>query len=404
VNPWWIAGGVTAGLAGSLGWFGWNKIRDRGLDQWIFEYFRTRHLRFDPDPEKPCHLLLCIADHYEPNLDGADEAIAQARIQRWLDDYPKLFDPFRDADGKPPQHTFFYPIETYQPRHLDQLAELCKQGFGEVEVHLHHHNDTAENLRLRLLEAKQTFSEKHGLLSQHRETGETGYAFIHGDWALDNSRRDGRCCGVHNELSILRETGCFVDMTMPSAPSSTQTRQINSIYRAVGRPGKTKSHQTGVRLQLSSPSPPAGEGLVQRGESTENALLLIQGPLLFDSSRKKLGLIPQIENACLQGNQAPSESRLKLWLRARVQVSSRPDWFFAKLHTHGANEKNMPVLLGEPMVRFHQHLADRAKANPNFHVHYVTAREMTNLALAAEAGFHGEVQEARDWVWRTNLT
>jgi hypothetical protein len=85
------------------------------------------------------------------------------------------------------------------------------------------------------------------------------------------------------------------------------------------------------------------------------------------------------------------------WLRARVQVASRPDWFFVKLHAHGAPEQDHASLLGAPMVRFHEALADQARRNPKFHYHYVTAREMVNLIKAAEAGFQGGVAEARDW-------
>ena len=42
----------------------------------------------------------------------------------------------------------------------------------------------------------------------------------------------------------------------------------------------------------------------------------------------------------------------------------------------------MPAVLGEPMVRFHDALARRAAENPLFRYHYVTAREMYNLAQA----------------------
>ncbi len=59
------------------------------------------------------------------------------------------------------------------------------------------------------------------------------------------------------------------------------------------------------------------------------------------------------------------------------------------------------MLLGEPMVRFHQGLAEQAHQDPNFHFHYVTAREMYNLIRAAESGWTGNVAEARDFelVW-----
>ena len=135
----------------------------------------------------PVHLLLCIADHYEPQIGGVSAAHARARVERWVRDFPRQFGAFRDSDGRPPRHTFFYPIETYDPEHLDALAALCRAGFGEVEIHLHHDNDTAEHLRNTLLTAKQILAERHGLLARDRTTGELAYGFIHGNWALDNA-------------------------------------------------------------------------------------------------------------------------------------------------------------------------------------------------------------------------
>jgi hypothetical protein len=362
-------------------------MRRRALDRWLVPYVCQAPRRRDPEAGRPVHVLLCVADHYEPKLGQAPPDVARARVARWVRDYPRLFGQFRDSDGRPPRHTFFYPAEEYEPEHLDALAGLCRQGFGEVEVHLHHDDDTAEGLRAKLLTFRRQLAERHGLLARHRETGEVGYAFIHGNWALCNSRPDGRWCGVNNELEVLRQTGCYADMTLPSAPSPTQTPTINRIYYAWDRPGRPRSHDRG--LDAGAGRPPAG------------SLLMIQGPLLFDWGRRKLGLLPGVENACIQGNQAPSLRRLGLWLRARVQVPTRPDWYFVKLHTHGAKEGNQPVLLGEPMVAFHRALAERARHDANFHYHYVSAREMVNLVRAAEAGWSGSVAAARDFefVW-----
>jgi hypothetical protein len=357
--------------------------RLRGLDRWLLPYLLDAGRRRAVRPGEPIHLLLCIADHFEPGIDGVSRAVAQARVDEWVRDYPERFGEFRDRDGRPPQHTFFYPQETYTPEHLDALAGLCRAGFGEVEVHLHHDNDTAERLRDKLVSFKETLAGRHGLLSHDRHTGALAYGFIHGNWALDNSRPDGRLCGVNNELDVLRETGCYADFTLPSVPSATQTRTINRIYYAVDDPLRPKSHDTGI--EAGTQSPPA------------RALLLIQGPLLLDWRRRKWGLVPRIENACLQANQPPSAERLDLWLRARVRVPARPDWFFVKLHTHGAVDGNRRMLLGEPMVRFHHALAQRAAADPHFHYHYVTAREMANLVQAAEAGWNGSVAAARNF-------
>lgn len=356
---------------------------NRGLERWLTTYVQTWRRRYPPQPGQPVHALLCIADHFEPRHQGASLEQARARLRNWVEKYPSLFGHFRDADGRSPRHSFFYPIEKYDEVEVDALAKLGRAGHGEVEIHLHHENDTAEKLRDQLLRAKQVFAERHGLLARHRVSGEVQYAFIHGDWALDNSHPAGCACGVDNELDVLKKTGCYADMTLPSAPEPMQTRKINSLYYATGRPGKCKGHDWGV--DVGSGPPP------------KDALMLIQGPLLLNWRRRKWRVLPRIENACLQGTQPPDMERLDLWLRARVQVPSRPDWFFVKLHTHGAWEPNQKVVLGDPMVRFHEALARRAKEDSNFHYHYVTAREMYNLVRAAEAGWRGTVEEARDY-------
>ena len=360
-----------------------REARRRHLDLWLLPYLRRALTRPAPREGEPVHLILCVADHYEPKWGGAPAETARRRVEAWVEDYPRLFAPFRDGDGRPPRHSFFYPAEEYEPEYLEGLARLCRAGYGEVEVHLHHDDDTAENLRRTLLDFKETLSRDHGLLARDPDSGEPVYAFIHGNWALDNSRPDGRWCGVNNELDVLRETGCYADFTMPSAPSATQTRTVNSLYYAVDDPGRPKSHDRGTAVG-SAPAP-AG------------SLLMIQGPLVLDWKCRRRGVVPRVENGCIQGNQPARIDRLDAWLSARVQVPSRPDWFFVKLYTHGAPEENRAVLLGEPMVDFHRGLARRAERVENFHYHYVTAREMYNLVLAAEAGWQGSVDEARDY-------
>ena len=263
------------------------------------------------------------------------------------------------------------------------LSELCRQGYGEVEVHIHHDRDTKANLHRTLTEFCKRLADRHGLLPRDRRTGAVRYGFIHGDWALDNSRPDGQCCGVENELEVLKQTGCYADFTLPSAPSPAQTRTINSIYYARGIPGRNRSHDYGIA---------AGTAV-----APADALLLIQGPLGLNWRQRKWGVLPRLENGCLQASQPPDIARLPSWLRARVQVRGRPDWLFVKLHAHGAPEESHPTLLGEPMVRFHDALARFAKLNPAFQYHYVTAREMCNLVHAVEDGWYGSVYDARDY-------
>jgi hypothetical protein len=370
---------VLLALTGEILW----ELRSRHADRWLPSYLRGSLKRRRPRRGSQVHLILCIADHYEPYFGNVTQPTALARVRHWAEEYPRLFGRFRDSDGRPPRHTFFYPIEQYDCQILNSLAALSTKGLGEVEVHYHHEADTAAELRRSLAAFKEKLSGRHGLLARDRLSGEIVYGFIHGDWALDNSRPDGMCCGVDNELEVLRQTGCYADFTLPSAPSPTQTRKINSIYYARGVPGRCKSHDWGID---------AGTG-----KTPDDTLLLIQGPLVLDWKRCTGGLLPRLENGCIQASQPPSIERLQAWLRARIQVPGRPDWYFVKLHAHGAPEESHATLLGEPMVRFHQALAAHASAHPEFHYHYVTAREMANLVHAAEEGWRGTVAEARDY-------
>ncbi|HVX09709.1 MAG TPA: hypothetical protein VHC22_00770 [Pirellulales bacterium] len=322
--------------------------------------------------DRPLHVFLCLADHFEPKRGGAPAHLAQDRVARWRHDYPRSVAGLADSAGRSPRHTFFYPAEEYEPDYLDLLAEICRQGLGEVEVHLHHNDDTSDHLRTTLVEFKEALHHRHGLLSRDAH-GEITYGFIHGNWALDNSRRDGRWCGVNDELTVLRETGCYADFTMPSAPEECQTSTVNAIYYASDDRLRPKSHDRGQTAAVHRPPPSEG-------------LLMIQGPLLFDWRSRKWALLPRLENGELHGGRPPSIDRFWLWLRAGVTVEGQLDWRFVKLHTHGAHEANTAMLLGEPMRRFHESLAEAARRDESLRYYYVSAREMADLVHQAEQG------------------
>ena len=203
--------------------------------------------------KEPIHIVLCFADHFEPQWNRPSRQVESERVNRWLNDYSKLAKKHVDSDGCHPIHSFFYPEEEYRKEHLDKLQALCKQGVAEIEILLHHDDDTEQALRKKLGGFIEVLSQQHGALAKSEFTGKSVFGFIHGDWALDNSCQDGRCCGINNELVILREMGCYADFTLPSAPSDTQTSKINSIYYAKDDINKPKSHNT--CLLYTSPSP-----------------------------------------------------------------------------------------------------------------------------------------------------
>ncbi|WP_298860132.1 hypothetical protein [uncultured Gimesia sp.] len=359
------------GLAGCI----YLAIRARNMQYWLPSYYRLkknqRSLPFTP--EQPRHIFIAVCDHFEPEWGNPTKSEALARVDRWCEEYPARFSKFSDSRGQVPQHTFFFPQDQYAPEYLDRLATLCKQGYGDVDVHLHHDHDTAEGLRQKMNEFRQTLFDRHGLLRKDPVTGEIVYGFIHGNWALCNSRPDGRWCGVDNEIEVLLETGCYADLTMPSAPSNTQTQIINSLYYAKQRPNQTKSHDQGK--------------LASVGQSPEqDSLLMIQGPLRLDWSQRKWGVLPRIENSDLHAGRPATLKRFQHWLAADVQVKGRPDWTFIKLHTHGAKTGNIDTLLGSETEAFHTELQQEAAQHPEWKYYYVTAWEMAALIHQAEQG------------------
>lgn len=335
-------------------------------------------------PRWPRHLFLCVADHFEPDWNGASESRRRDRVARWVRDYPRRFGGHVDSRGRPPQHTFFYPAEVYDPGDVEPLCDLVRAGFGDVEVHLHHDDDTSQRLEAFLTEYTRTLHERHGLLSRDGG-GSLRYGFVHGNWALDNSHPGGRWCGVNDELSVLARTGCYADFTFPAAPHPAQPRTINQIYYAIDDPGRPKSHDTGVRAALGR-EPPAG------------SLLLIPGPLIVTTGWRRR---PRVENGNLSGSQPPDPRRIENWVRAGVGVAGRDDWLFVKLHTHGAAEKNADVLLGDPMSRFHAGLGEAARSH-GFAYYYVTAREMAQLVAQARDGMERPEFDRLGWGDRPN--
>ena len=355
----------------------------KALDIWLPAWIRRERAATTGGVR---HVMLAVCDHFEPRH-GTDSAEAKARVEHWRREFPKMAGEFRDTDGCAPKHTFFFPIEQYESEIVGGIADLCHATGCETEVHLHHDRDTTDNLRRTLTEGTARL-RSHGLLSTD-ESGTTRYGFVHGNWALDNSHPEGRHCGVRNELAVLRETGCYADFTLPSAPNRTQTRTINTLYYARGT-DRPKSHDTGRRVRAGQASSPGDQ----------NELLIVQGALALNWRWRKFGILPRVENSDLTGTNPPTAGRLRLWLECQVTVAGKPDWLFVKLHTHGAKPDNSRMLLGEPMRDFHRSLATLADADRNLRFHYVSARELVNIVHAAEAGCAGDPGEYRDFRYR----
>jgi hypothetical protein len=264
-----------------------QRLDPRGARLWGPGLVRAMLRAEQPDPARPVHLYVCIADHFEPRWRRPSVDEERARVARWERDYPALADRHRDSDGRPHVRTLFFPAEEYRPEHLDALVRLKDKGLVDVELHLHHDHDTRDNLRTTLTDFAALLHREHGCLRRDAATGQVRYAFIHGNWALDNGHGGGEFCGVDDELSVLVETGCYLDMTMPCVPSPAQSRIVNEIYYARSAPGRSRGYDRGRTVHVG--------GAARPGE-----LMLIPGPLGVLLGSRVKGLVPRIEAAMLE--------------------------------------------------------------------------------------------------------
>jgi hypothetical protein len=353
-------------------------------------YFWQRMTR--PSPKGRVHLIIAVADHFEPSsIGGAGYAPRDEqarRVETWCAEYPRNFEQLVDSEGRRFVHTYFYPAEQYDRGLVQQMAELCHSGWGELEIHLHHglpHPDTSENTRRQLVAFRDVLAREHGCLSYEPGDSTPKYAFVHGNFTLANCAR-GFACGVDDEMQILAETGCYVDMTYPtSAFHPAQIARLNSIYECT--------------VPLSDRAPQRHGQNLQAGRPVSVLPLIVQGPWGLDFDLGARNGFGRIEHSALTGMKPPTLDRLHLWKRAAVTVTGRPDWLFIKLDAHGMYPDDTDTVLRGAMQQFLRELIDGAKERQEI-LHFVSAREMANIIFAACDGREGDPGAYRDYRYR----
>ncbi|MBV9242103.1 MAG: hypothetical protein JO314_08855 [Acidobacteria bacterium] len=338
------------------------------------------------------HVIITVANHFEPAWSESGPLDHASQIKR-LKEYRRIADEtgdaVRDVDGTKFRHTNFYPAEQYHPEILDIMAGMQADGLGEVEVHLHHgvdSPDTAENLERQLVEFRDVLAQRHKCLSVKVGDDQPKYAFVHGNLALANSC-GGRFCGVDNEMQILASTGCYADMTLPSAPDQSQVRTINEIYECGHSLDQAVPHRDGIRLGTNGKQP--------------QLPLIMQGPLVFNWTRTVRGIpVPRIDDGALAANQDLNGPRFRRWMSANVTVAGRSDWVFVKLYCHGFFDHDQSVCIGDEARKFFGELVETGEKTGKYAVHFASAREAFNIAMAANEGLDGDPNKYRDHILR----
>lgn len=331
------------------------------------------------------HIIITVANHFEPGWSQSgilDHNTQIKRLREYVEIARVTADLVRDSDGTGFRHTNFYPAEQYDRELLDILAEMQSEGLGEVEVHLHHGVDTPDtsvNLRRQLVEFRDILAERHKCLSHTADDPTPKYAFVHGNLALANSC-GGEFCGVDDEMQILKETGCYADFTLPSAPDRSQVSVINRIYESAGDLARPRPHDKAIRCRVGGAHP--------------DSPMIITGPL-------RLGIRnvmrPYIEDGALTSALGSDISRLGHWRNANVTIHGRSDWIFVKLYAHGFFDHDQSASIGDEARRLFSEIVENGEKSGSYSTHFVSAREMFNIATAAIDGRSGDPNSYRNY-------
>ncbi len=347
---------------------------------WLADYVLRGMQRESAPPGETVHILWMVADHWEPSVGGASADAAAERAKDWESRYPRAARAHVDADGCAPRHTFFYPWDEYRRSELELLAGMSADGWGEVELHLHHSGDTGASLARKLTDAVGLYRE--GSCFGTRPDGRPAFGFVHGNWALDNSRHEcGKdFCGVNDELVRLRDAGCYADFTFPALGFSAQPRWVNRVLHVTDDPLRPKSYDRGVEARV---------GVAPSGDLT-----LVNGTVgIYRDSRGRV----RLNEGHLTGGNPATPERIDAWVRAGVTVRGRPEWRLVKLHTHGCSDSIRGSLLGGALERMWSYLESAYNDGIRYRLHYVTAREAYNIIRAAEDGHAGDPGAYRDY-------
>ena len=105
----------------------------------------------------------------------------------------------------------------------------------------------------------------------------------------------------------------------------------------------------------------------------------------------------RIENGAVTADDPATASRVHSWAGQNIVVDGRPDWVFVKVYTPGAPDKQAASLLSDHGRSMHRALREHYNDGRSWKLHYVTAREMYNVAKAALAGKSGDPNDYRDF-------
>jgi len=281
-----------------------------------------------------------------------------------------------DNEGNRLRITMACPTGSIDTTGLQKLSEKVIESGGEVECLLRSadlsDSDTAKSLG-------RFISHLQNMGWAITSDSLTRFAVLFDDDTIAEA-------GLHRKSgSIIRElvsAGCFADLS--SVNSADEGLMLNSIYTAFPE---------GLRSGIGT-----HHGTARMNRTGGRGLLRICGPTVVNWTRLNDMFLPCIETGVIDSAHSPGSHSAENWLRADVHVNGQPNWKFIKLiiECHAdSGHRNDVIVRAESALKHLHSLCDQEDC---CRLHFVTAREMANIAYAASSGECGDASRYRDYL------
>jgi hypothetical protein len=279
-----------------------------------------------------------------------------------------------DSDGKKFQLTFACPGRNHDSITLNMLTEYCRRGLGEVEYLIPWDYSSEASMREELEQGLRRFNSYGWMKAANSEIR---FAVVR-----EGSGSEGGEADFQWQASVLSDLGCYADMSYPGVRRSRPQSMVNTMFMV--SPADKEQYNESDELRA--------------GRLGKGGLLVIKGPFLIDWTDWRLTLRPYVEDGHLSPEAPPDPGRVDSWVRANVHVIGQPNWIFVKLMIDGLSDAASARSLRHSLDRSLMYLEEVCNDGERYRLRYVTAREMYNVAMAAQALKSGNAGLFRDYL------